>query len=58
MIRAREYRHVVPIGPGGLRCPCCSPHHCGHSQKATKRFINRKWRRRAPRLIAESLDLD
>lgn len=33
------------IGPGGLKCACCNPHHKGHSMKATKRFFNKKMRR-------------
>lgn len=34
------------IGPGGLRCACCNPYHKGHSGKATKKFFNRKIRRK------------
>lgn len=43
-----EHKRILGriIGPGGLRCACCNPYHKGRSQKHTKRFLNRKVRRR------------
>lgn len=43
---AKIYKHSVHFGPGGMRCPCCNETPGSkRSMKATKRHINRKFRR-------------
>lgn len=44
---AKHYKHAERFGPGGMRCPCCNETPGRKSSmKDTKRFINRKFRRK------------
>jgi len=48
----KQYKHTDPrVGPGGIRCPCCCPMHKGRSLKATKQYLNRRYRRKAKQTL-------
>lgn len=51
---ASEYKKSDHIGPGGLKCPCCTPG--GSSHKNAKRHMVRAQRRRDKKVTQEELD--
>jgi len=39
----KDYKNSVPIGPGGIHCPCCAPRV---NLKESRIAINRAFRRK------------
>lgn len=49
-MNAKTYKFHEKVGPGGLRCPCCTK---GRPVEA-KRLNNRRFRRTAKKAVQES----
>lgn len=46
---AKNYKVCARVGPGGIRCPCCTK----GVPSETKRLANRRFRRSARKAIRE-----
>lgn len=47
------YKKCFPVGPGGLKCPCCTP--IGMTKQDAEKATNRRWRRMAKKEIETQL---
>ena len=48
------YKKHKGIGPGGIKCPCCSPG--GHNVAAAKKWVNKAVRRQGKQVIKQELE--